>query len=74
MHSGHVARMGKRNVYIVLLGRPCWKTVFGVLELRDSWEDTGTMDIRQENVRMDSRPTEVIYGCSGSFCTDGNKE
>ena len=59
---------------IVLLGRPCWKTIFGVLELRVSWEDSGTMDLRQQNVRMDSRPTEFIAGCSGSFCSDGNKE
>jgi hypothetical protein len=65
--------MGKRNVYFVSLGRPYWKTIFGVLELRVSWEDKGTMDIRQQNVRMDIRPTEFISGCSGSFCSDGKK-
>jgi hypothetical protein len=59
--------MGKRKVCIVLLGRPSWKTIFGVLELRVSSEDNGTMDIRQQNVRMDIRPTEFISGCSGSF-------
>jgi len=32
------------------------------------------MDIRQQNVRMDIRPTELICGRSGSFCTDGNTE
>jgi hypothetical protein len=31
IHSGHVARMDKRNRYIVLLGRPCWKTILGYL-------------------------------------------
>jgi len=59
--------MGKRNVYIVLLGRPYWKTIFGVLELRISLEDNGTMDIRQQNVWMDIRPTEFISGCSGKL-------
>ena len=62
IHSGYVVCMGKRNVCIVLLGRPYWKTIFGVLELRVSWEDTGTMDIRQQNIRMDIRPTEFICG------------
>ena len=54
-------------MYIVLLGRPYWKTIFGVLELRISLEDNGTMDIRQQNVWMDIRPTEFISGCSGKL-------
>jgi hypothetical protein len=65
--------MGKRNVYIVLLGRPYWKTIFGGLGLRVSSEDNGTMDIRQQNVRMDIRPTEFISGCSGTFVVMGTK-